>query len=151
MSLISKILPPGNILCDLGAGSKQELFEALGLLFENRQQIPRKKVIDSLATREKLGSTGLGQGIAIPHGRIKALREATGAFVKLKTPIPFDAPDSQPVGLLFILLVPAQATDMHLQILGELAQMFSDRKLREHLQASQDPVEIHRLLSEWPR
>ncbi|MCL4471672.1 MAG: PTS IIA-like nitrogen regulatory protein PtsN [Sulfuricella sp.] len=151
MSLLSKILPPGNVLCDLGAGSKQELFEALGLLFENKQQIPRKKVADSLATREKLGSTGLGQGIAIPHGRIKELREATGAFVKLITPIPFDAPDSQPVGLLFILLVPAQATDMHLQILGELAQMFSDRKLREQLQASHDPAEIHRLLSEWPR
>ena len=151
MSLISKILPLGNVLCDLGAGSKQELFEALGLLFENRQQIPRKKVVDSLATREKLGSTGLGQGVAIPHGRIKGLHETTGAFVKLKAPIPFEAPDSQPVGLLFVLLVPAQATDMHLQILGELAQMFSDRKLREHLQASLDPAEIHRLLSEWPR
>ncbi len=151
MSLISKILPLGNVLCDLGAGSKQELFEALGLLFENRQQIPRKKVVASLATREKLGSTGLGQGVAIPHGRIKGLRETTGAFVKLKAPIPFEAPDSQPVGLLFVLLVPAQATDMHLQILGELAQMFSDRKLREHLQASLDPAEIHRLLSEWPR
>lgn len=144
------MLPPGNILCSLDAGSKEQLFEAAGLLFENNQQIPHLKVLDSLKAREKLGSTGLGQGIAIPHGRIKGLREASAAFIKLKAPIPFDAPDGQPVGLLFILLVPEQATDLHLQILGEVAQMFSDRQLREQLQASSDPDEIHRLLSEWP-
>lgn len=149
MSLIAKMLPPGNILCGLDAGGKEQLFEAVGLLFENNQQLPRKKVLDSLAAREKLGSTGLGYGIAIPHGRIKGLQEATGAFVKLSTPIPFDAPDGQPVGMLFILLVPVQATDLHLELLGELAQMFSDRQLREQLQASTDCAEIHRLLTEW--
>lgn len=147
MSLIAKILPPGNILCDLEAASKERLFEAIGQLFENNQQIPRNKVLDSLAAREKLGSTGLGHGIAIPHGRIKGLREATGAFVKLSAPIPFDAPDGMPVDLLFILLVPVHATDLHLQILGELAQMFSSRHLREQLHAQSDPVEIHRLLT----
>ncbi len=149
MSLIAKILPPANVLCDLDAAGKDQLFEAVARLFAANQQIPHKKVHDSLAAREKLGSTGLGQGIAIPHGRIKGLREATGAFVKLKVPIPFDGPDGRPVGLLFILLVPEQATDLHLQILGELAQMFSDRHLRDNLQASVDPAEIHRLLVEW--
>ncbi|MDD5328726.1 MAG: PTS sugar transporter subunit IIA [Sulfuricella sp.] len=149
MSLIAKILPPGNVLCGLDAVGKDQLFEAVAQLFAANQQIPPKKVLDSLAAREKLGSTGLGQGIAIPHGRIKGLREATGAFVKLKTPIPFDGPDGRPVGLLFVLLVPEQATDLHLQILGELAQMFSDRRLRDNLQASADPAEIHRLLVEW--
>lgn len=147
MSLITKILPPGNVLCGLDAGSKAQLFEEAGRLFENTLQLPRKKVVDSLATREKLGSTGLGYGFAIPHGRIKGLRDATGAFFKLKTPIPFDAPDGQPVSMLFILLVPEQATDLHLQILGELAQIFSNRQLREKLQVSSDPAEIHRLLT----
>jgi len=147
MSLIAGILPPNNILCGLDVADRARLFEQAGLLFENNQQLPRKKVFDSLIAREKLGSTGLGQGIAIPHGRIKGLRAATGAFIQLKTPIPFDAPDSQPVGLLFVLLVPEQATDLHLQILGELAQMFSDRRLREQLQACSDPAEIHRLLT----
>ena len=147
MSLLSSILPPGNVLCGLEVGSKTQLFEEAGRLFENTLQLPRKKVIDSLATREKLGSTGLGYGFAIPHGRIKSLREATGAFFKLKTPIPFDAPDGQPVSMLFILLVPDQATDLHLQILGELAQMFSNRQLREKLQASDDPTEIFQLLT----
>lgn len=149
MSLLARILPPGNILYGLDVGSKAQLFEEAGRLFENNLQLPRKKVIGSLATREKLGSTGLGYGIAIPHGRIKGLREATGAFFRLKTPISFDAPDGQPVSMLFILLVPEQATDLHLQILGELAQMFSNRQLREKLQASSDPVETYRLLTTW--
>ena len=148
MSLITQILPPDNVLCCIDVDSKARLFEKIGLLFENNLQLPRKKVIDSLTAREKLGSTGLGHGIAIPHGRIKGLREATGAFVKLAAPIPFDAPDGQPVGLLFILLVPEHATDMHLQILGELAQMFSNRQFREKLQASFDSAEMHRLLTE---
>jgi PTS system nitrogen regulatory IIA component len=148
MSLLAKILPQGNIRCGLDAGSKAQLFEEAGRLFENNLQLPCKKVIDSLATREKLGSTGLGYGIAIPHGRIRGLREATGAFFKLKSPIPFDAPDGQPVSILFILLAPEQATDLHLQILGELAQIFSNRQIREQLQASNDPTEIHRLLTE---
>jgi PTS system nitrogen regulatory IIA component len=148
MSLITQILPPDNVLCGIDVDSKARLFEKVGLLFENNLQLPRKKVIDSLAAREKLGSTGLGHGIAIPHGRIKGLRVATGAFVKLAAPIPFDAPDGQPVGLLFILLVPEHATDMHLQILGELAQIFSNRQFREKLQASSDSAEMHRLLTE---
>lgn len=147
MSLLAKLLPPGNVLCGLDVGSKAQLFEAAGQLFENTLQLPRKKVIDSLATREKLGSTGLGYGFAIPHGRIKGLSVATGAFFRLKTPISFDAPDSQPVSMLFILMVPEQATDLHLQILGELAQMFSNRQLREKLLASDNPAEIHQLLT----
>lgn len=149
MSLLASILPPGNVLCGLNAGSKTQLFEEAGRLFENNLQLARKKVIDSLVAREKLGSTGLGHGFAIPHGRVKGLSVATGAFFRLKTPISFDAPDGQPVSMLFILLVPEQATDLHLQILGELAQMFSNRQLREQLQTSRDPAEIHRLLTEW--
>jgi len=148
MSLLARILPPGNVLCGLDVGSKAQLFEEAGRLFENNLQLPRKKVIDSLATREKLGSTGLGYGFAIPHGRIKGLREATGAFFRLKAPISFDAPDGQPVSMLFVLLAPEQATDLHLQILGELAQMFSNRQLREKFLASENPAEIHRLLTE---
>ena len=147
MSLLSSILPPGNVHCGLDIGGKAQLFEEAGKLFENNLQLPHKKVIDSLATREKLGSTGLGYGFAIPHGRIKGLRDATSLFFKLKTPIPFDAPDGQPVNMLFILLVPAQATDLHLEILGELAQMFSNRQLREKLQSCDDPAQIYQLLT----
>jgi PTS system nitrogen regulatory IIA component len=148
VKLIAQILPRANVLVDVEAGSKRETFEQAGKLFEDSLQIPRAQVLESLLAREKLGSTALGHGIAIPHGRIKGLREAVGAFLKLKTPIPFDAPDGQPVVWLFILLVPAQATDLHLQILGELAQAFSNRQLREELQKSGEVARIHQLLTE---
>jgi PTS system nitrogen regulatory IIA component len=149
MSLISKILTLENVLLDAESASKKRVFERVGLLFENSQKIARSQVFDSLFAREKLGSTGLGQGVAIPHGRIKNLRDAVAAFVKTETPIPFDAPDGAPVNLIFVLLVPERATDLHLQLLGELAQMFSDTGFRERLLASNDPVAIHQMFSDW--
>jgi len=149
MNLIAKLLPESNVLLDLDVASKKRVFEQAGLLFENNNQIARSEVFDSLFAREKLGSTGLGQGIAIPHGRIKGLKEAVGALVRLRNPIPFDAPDGQPVNLVFVLLVPEKATDLHLQILSELAQMFSDKALREKLLTETDAAVVHRLISEW--
>lgn len=149
MNLISKILPLENILLDAESSSKKRVFERVGLLFENSQKIARSQVFDSLFAREKLGSTGLGQGVAIPHGRIKNLREAVAAFVKTKNPIPFDAPDGAPVNLIFVLLVPERATDLHLQLLGELAQMFSDTAFRERLLASDDTAAIHQMFVSW--
>lgn len=149
MNLISKILAPDNVLLDTESTSKKRVFERVGLLFENQMQIARSQVFDSLFAREKLGSTGLGQGVAIPHGRIPKLRDATAAFVKTAHPIPFDAPDGQPVTLIFVLLVPELATDLHLQILGELAQMFSDSAFREKLLACEDGAGMHQLFCEW--
>jgi nitrogen PTS system EIIA component len=149
MNLISKILLPDNILLDTESTSKKRVFERVGLLFENNRQIARSQVFDSLFAREKLGSTGLGQGVAIPHGRIAKLRDATAAFVMTSHPIPFDAPDGQPVNLIFVLLVPERANDLHLQILGELAQMFSDTPFRNRLLACKDIASILHLFHDW--
>ncbi|GJL74070.1 PTS sugar transporter subunit IIA [Nitrosomonas sp.] len=149
MNLISQLLPQSNVIVDLDVASKKRVFEQAGLLFENTIQIARSQVFDSLFAREKLGSTGLGQGVAIPHGRIKGLREAVAALVRMKEAIPFDAPDGQPVNIACILLVPEKATDRHLQILSELAQMFSDKHFRESILNSKDAAEIHRLIEEW--
>lgn len=149
MNLISKILLPGNILLDSESTSKKRVFERAGLLFENNQQIARSLVFDSLFNREKLGSTGLGEGVAIPHGRIAKLRDATAAFIKTANPIPFDSPDGQPVNLIFVLLVPERATDLHLQLLGELAQMFSDAQFRNRLLACEDSAAIYQLFCDW--
>jgi nitrogen PTS system EIIA component len=149
MDLIANILPPGNVVAELDAGSKKRAFEILGQMLEEQLQLGRGKIFESLFAREKLGSTGLGHGVAIPHGRIKGLRETVGAFAHLKQPLPFDAPDGAPVSLMFVLLVPEQATDLHLQILGELAHMFSDRNLREHLNACRDGMALHQLLTTW--
>jgi PTS system nitrogen regulatory IIA component len=149
MTLVSKILTPSHVSLDLQASSKKRLFEQAGLLFENLDGIARSLVFDSLFAREKLGSTGLGQGVAIPHGRIKGLKEAIGAFVRLAQPVPFDAPDGAPVSLAFVLLVPEKATEKHLQILSELAQMFSDKALREAMGQATDPAALHQLIAAW--
>jgi PTS system nitrogen regulatory IIA component len=149
MNLIARLLPLSNVIADLDVSSKKRVFEQAGLLFENNNHVARSQVFDSLFAREKLGSTGLGQGIAIPHGRIKGLKDACGAFVRMKQPIAFDAPDGQPVNLIFILLVPDRATDVHLQILSELAQMFSDPSFRDKLAAARDAAELHELITQW--
>jgi PTS system nitrogen regulatory IIA component len=149
MNLIAKLLPPSNILLDLDVTSKKRMFEQAGLLFENNQGVARSLVFDSLFARERLGSTGLGQGLAIPHGRIKGLKEAVGAFVRLAQPVPFDAPDGKPVSLVFLLLVPEQATEQHLRVLSELAQMLSDRELREKLSTGTDAGTLHQHITAW--
>jgi nitrogen PTS system EIIA component len=149
MNLIAKLLPESNVIIDLDVSSKKRVFEQVGLLFENNNSVARSQVFESLFAREKLGSTGLGQGIAIPHGRIKGIKEAVGALVRTRQPIPFDAPDSQNVSLIFVLLVPDRATDQHLQILSELAQMFSDKVFREKLLAAPTAAELHRLVTQW--
>lgn len=149
MSLLSKLLPVANVILDLDVTSKKRVFETVGLLFENALGVGRSQVFDALIARERLGSTGLGHGIAIPHGRIKGLREAAGAFVRTSAPIPFEAPDGNPVQLIFVLLVPEKATDLHLQILSELAQMFSDKEMRAQLASLADARDVQRLISEW--
>jgi PTS system nitrogen regulatory IIA component len=149
MNLVSRLLPVNHVLLDLDVGSKKRLFEQIGLVFENSRQIPRARVFDSLFDREKLGSTALGYGVAIPHGRIKTLKEPMCAFVRTLAPIPFEAPDGQPVNLVFAMLVPEHATEAHLELLSELAQMFSDASLRDALATTHDIQAAHRLITEW--
>ncbi|MBU0751656.1 MAG: PTS IIA-like nitrogen regulatory protein PtsN [Gammaproteobacteria bacterium] len=149
MNQIIKLLPPANVLVGLDASSKKRVFEQAGILFENNHGIARASVYDALFAREKLGSTALGQGIAIPHGRIKGLKEAHGAFLRLAAPVQFDAADGKPVDMVFVLLVPEAATEHHLQLLSELAQMFSERAFREQLAAAADATATHALFANW--
>jgi len=149
MNQIIKLLPPANVLVGLDASSKKRVFEQAGILFENNHGIARASVYDALFAREKLGSTALGQGIAIPHGRIKGLKEARGAFLRLAAPVQFDATDGKPVDMVFVLLVPEAATEHHLQLLSELAQMFSERNFREQLAAAADTTATHALFANW--
>jgi len=149
MTLVAKLLTPADVVLDMQVSSKKRLFEQVGLLFENQHGIARGVVFESLFARERLGSTGLGQGVAIPHGRIKGLKDALGAFVRLSQPVAFDAPDGKPVNLVFALLVPEHATEKHLEILSELAQMFSDRALRDALAGAADAAALHQIISAW--
>ena len=128
MNRLAAILPPSNVLVNVDATSKKRAFEHAGLLFENQHSIARATVTDNLFARERLGSTGLGHGVAIPHGRIKGLKNPLAAAVRVQQAIPFDAPDDEPVSLLIFLLVPEAATQRHLEILSEIAEMLSDRE-----------------------
>ncbi len=149
MNQIADLLPAANIAIDVDVASKARLFEAAGALFAAGSGLNATTVTASLGARERLGSTGLGQGIAIPHGRIKGLNHAAGAFLRLKQAIAFDAPDGKPVAQVFVLLVPEQATDMHLQLLSELAQMFSERAFRDKLAAATGIADLDRLFRTW--
>ena len=149
MNRLSQILPPTQVLVSVEATSKKRAFEAAGLLFENQQGLNRALITDSLFARERLGSTGLGHGVAIPHGRIKGLKAPMAAVFQLAAPIGFDAPDEQAVALLIFLLVPEAATQKHLEILSEIAELLGDSALRERLKSSTDASQLHLLIASW--
>lgn len=149
MSLLVTLLPASHVLLDVEAADKRHLLEQAAGLLEGRTGIGRDAILESLLARERLGSTGLGQGIAIPHGRIKGLTSAVGAFLRTRAAVAFDAPDGVPVRLVFVLLVPDKSTDLHLQILSELAQMLSDRTMRAELVSAPDAAMAQRLIAGW--
>ncbi len=149
MNQIAPLLSPDRILLDAEAASKQRLFEYLAQQVASHMGVDAGTIVDSLLERERLGSPGLGQGVAIPHGRIKGIRSACGALVRLAVPLDFDAPDRAPVKLLFVLFVPMRATDLHLQILSELAQLFGDRSTREQMLSVTNSAMMMTLLQNW--
>lgn len=131
------------------ATSKKRAFEEAGLLFENLHGLSRALITDSLFARERLGSTGLGHGVAIPHGRIKGLKAPMAAVFQLAQAIGFDAPDELPVVVLIFLLVPEAATQKHLEVLSEIAELLSDAALREKIKTSGSTEELHGLIAGW--
>ncbi|MDP5009244.1 MAG: PTS sugar transporter subunit IIA [Glaciimonas sp.] len=149
MTNLAKILPAQNVALDLEASSKKRVFEQAGLLFENNCGVARATVTDNLFARERLGSTGLGHGVAVPHGRVKGLKAPLAAFVRLKEAIPFESPDGELVDLLIFLLMPDNVTQLHLEILSEVAEMFSNDGFRDALKATADPLAIHAKLITW--
>ena len=149
MNRLAAIPPPAQALVQVDVTSKKRAFEEAGLLFENLHGLNRAMVADSLFARERLGSTGLGYGVAIPHGRIKGMKTPLAAVFLLSDPIGFDAPDEKPVSLMIFLLVPEASTQKHLEILSEIAEMLSDSGLREQLKQSQDAVQLHQLITNW--
>lgn len=148
MDLIAKLLPPAHILLDLEASSKKRAFEQAGLLFENNLGIARATVFDSLFARENSVPPAWARGCHSPRPH----QGAQGSRRRLHAPVrpgAFRFPDGKPVGLMFVLLVPEQATEQHLQILSELAQRFSDRAFREALGACDNTDDAHRLFTDW--
>lgn len=149
MNRLASILPVDQVLVSVDATSKKRAFEEAGLLFESLHGLSRALITDSLFARERLGSTGLGHGVAIPHGRIKGLKQPLAAVFQLLNPIGFDAPDELPVSLMIFLLVPEAATQKHLEILSEIAELLSDGSLREQMKTSDQSAALHALIANW--
>lgn len=149
MNRLAHILSPSQVIAQVEVTSKKRAFEEAGLLFENLQGLSRALVTDSLFSRERLGSTGLGHGVAIPHGRIKGLKAPLAAVFQLAESIGFDAPDDLPVNLLIFLLVPEAATQKHLEILSEIAELLSDARLRADMTASRDSAQLYAMIAGW--
>ena len=151
MIQIGGIITPQRIDCAAPFVSKKRALERLSdLLVSAQTGLQSSDIFDGLLARERLGSTGVGHGVAIPHGRISTSDDAVGAFVHLESGIDFDAIDDQPVDLLFALLVPEDSTDEHLKLLAQLAKMFADKPLRDALRAAKSNDDIYHLLANAP-
>jgi nitrogen PTS system EIIA component len=149
MNLLSNLLSVSNVALDLEAHDKRHALGRAAETFQNIQASGPSRILDCLMAREQLGSTGLGKGVAIPHGRLRGLKRAAAAIVRLKDPIEFGSPDGQPVRLLVVLLVPEHAAQQHLEILSELAQMLSEPSMREQLLTIVQPAALLATVAAW--
>lgn len=147
---LTDFLTTDRIACDVNAHSKKRALEELSeLISHDQSSISATDIFDCLLSRERLGSTGVGFGVAIPHGRLKDSNHTTAALIQLNHGIDFDAVDNQPVDLLFALVVPDKATEEHLKILALLAAMFKEDELRARLREAKNPEDIMQLVREW--
>lgn len=146
---IARHLKEDHVLLDLAVADRASLFEQLGEFLEKRHGLSAEAVVAGLTAREALGSTALGQGVAVPHGQIKGLSDTLALYARPITPIPFDAPDGRPVTDLVALFVPEWANMMHLQLLADVAQRFCDQHFREQLRHCRDAHAVCRLFADF--
>lgn len=148
---LTDIISPDRVVSNVQAKSKKRAFETISGVIASNADISMgvNDIFDSLIARERLGTTAIGHGIAIPHGRVKEGTQTIGAFVQLKDGIDCDALDDQAVKLIFAVLVPEKTNEEHLQLLARLAQMFKNTELREKLLAAQDNKTLYDLLVQW--
>ncbi len=150
MSALENLFRPERVATRSNVSSKKRALELISeLMTAGDSTLARSEVFTSLIERERLGSTGLGHGVAIPHGRLKSLDHAVCAFLRLTDGVEFDAGDGRPVDMICGLLVPEQSTGEHLDILATLAEMFSDIKFCEQMHAARTGNEIYQLLISW--
>ena len=149
---LSEIINVNRIRNDIDVKSKKRALEELSnLIVQDQNQLDASDIFDSLISRERLGATGVGYGIAIPHGRIKNCQKIIGAFIQLNNGVDFNTIDNQPVDIMFALIVPEESTDEHLQVLALLASMFNDENFRQKLHQSKSNEETYQLLTQWQK
>lgn len=144
---IAALLTVDHIQLDLDAANKEQLFQAVEQLLRDRPDLPLTQMIASLKAREQLGSTGIGGGVAVPHSRVRSLTQVLALYIRLRTPIPFEAPDGKPVMHIVVIFVPEQATQLHLQLMAGVAELFQDSRFKEQLKICSDAASVTRLFS----
>ena len=147
---LKDLISPDSVVCNADVVSKKRALELLANLLAGQVKTDKSFDIFQLLTeREKLGSTSLGHGIALPHARTNLCDHAIGVFIRTKNGIDFDSPDRQPTDLLFALMVPEHYTDEHLNILAELAGMFNNENFCQNLRSADNNAELHHRLTSW--
>lgn len=150
MNRVAAVLSAERIRIGFSAVNKSQVLDEAGRLLASFERLEPGHITASLAARERLGSTGLGSGVAIPHARLQGLQQAVAAFIRLSFAVDFDAPDGKPVSDVLVLLVPEQATEEHLQMLAQAAEMFNDRRFRDHLHKQTDAAGVYQAFADWP-
>jgi len=147
---INHLITPSRTYCWSNTSSKKRTLEKISQVVSSSQaNLSEEHIFNILIDRERLGSTGIGKGIAIPHGRIKNLEKPIACLIKLNTPIDFDAIDNQPVDILFTLLVPEESDQEHLDLLAELASLLSQNDFCTHLRNTTSSEELFSVFTDW--
>ena len=147
MVTLGQILSPERVRSDVPAASRKRTLQVLGeVLAAADPALSAQGIFDRLVARERLGSTGLGEGCALPHARVPGLGRTLAAFLRLRKGVDFDAPDHGPVDLVFALLVPEESTDEHLETLAAIARVFSDERVRSSIRSAGEAARIREVL-----
>jgi PTS system nitrogen regulatory IIA component len=147
---LSDLIPEGGAAMDLGASSRKQVLQALSEIAAHKTGMEARVIFENVLQRERLGSTGVGQGVAIPHARLTGINEVTGFFARLKNPVDFESIDGRPVDLVFMLLAPADAGAEHLKALARVSRLMRREDVRERLRAAPDLVAMRALLVGTP-
>jgi PTS system nitrogen regulatory IIA component len=145
---IADLITPDAVVAHLKAGNKKQVLQELAAKAAVITKLPEARIFETLSEREKLGSTGMGQGVAIPHGRFAGVTRMTGLFARLDTPVEFDAMDDQPVDLFFLLLAPEGAGADHLKALARVSRLLRNQSICEKLRSATQPAALYALLTE---
>jgi nitrogen PTS system EIIA component len=145
---IADLLTPDAVVAHMKAATKKHVLQELAQRAAQLTGLPDRRIFETLMEREKLGSTGMGQGIAIPHGRVPGVEKMTGLFAQLDHPVDFDAMDDQPVDLVFLLLAPEDAGADHLKALARVSRLLRNQSVCEKLRAAPQPATLYALLTE---
>lgn len=143
---VSALLSPTCIYLDVEVSSKKKLLEMIANIVADRTRLSESSIYNNLLGRERLGSTGLGSGFAVPHARIEDLETTLACFFRLKEAVNFEAPDDRPVDLVFTIIVPGEATEEHLVILSSLAKIFSDESVCEAIRKATSKDEVAQII-----